>query len=389
MIKSKYKLELSNHICLCSLLFIIILPLQSQNLVPNPSFETFIDFNSSKSAGWHKVQISDTPDYFNLSSNNTFNNIFSDYIGGTRPKSGDGFIGIFCYRVQPDRNIKNIREFIETSLLYPLEKDSLYKIEVSLCLDGESNYVIKNFGVFFSNEHVQLNKGFLPFTTKPQLEFNSSYLDSTDVWISLQSFYKANGFEKFVTLGNFRPDKTTTVKSNIPIKDKKKKEKWDLTKKEKSAYYYIDDVIIEKVTIADQSQILIPDEPAESGESGFNINEIKADSLIVLKNIVFEFNKSELLPQSYNEINKLYQLMVSNPGIRVKLEGHTDNIGGYDFNLQLSIKRVESVTSFLIFKGINPNRIEYAGYSYSLPLVSNETDEGRAINRRVAFKIIQ
>jgi OmpA-OmpF porin, OOP family len=389
MIKSKDKFELSNHLSLCSLLLIIILPIQSQNLVPNPSFEAFIDFNNAKSTGWHKVQISDTPDYFNLSSSNSFNNIFSDYIGGTSPKSGDGFVGIFCYRVQPERSIKNIREYIETPLITAFEKDSLYKVEVSLCLDGESNYAIKNFGVFFSNERVQLNKGFNPFTTKPQLEFNSSYLDSTDAWIILQSFYKANGSEKFVTLGNFRPDKTTTVKSNIPIKDKRKKEKWDLTKKEKSAYYYIDDVIIEKITITDQSKIITTKGLIEPDESVFNINEIKADSSIILKNIVFEFNKSELMPQSYNEINKLYQLMVSNPDIRVKLEGHTDNIGGYDLNLQLSIKRVESVTSFLIFKGINPNRIEYAGYSYSNPLVSNETDEGRAINRRVAFKIIQ
>jgi len=170
---------------------------------------------------------------------------------------------------------------------------------------------------------------------------------------------------------------------------KGKQKKWGLTKKELAAYYYIDDVIIEKIQLAtDSSSFEIIDGPIAK-EQFFDIDEIKIDSLIVLKNIVFEFNKSDLLPESFNEIEKLYQLLVTNPEIRVKLEGHTDNVGEYDFNLELSMKRVESVTAYLISKGINSERIEFEGYSYSVPLESNDSEEGRAINRRVAFKIIQ
>jgi OOP family OmpA-OmpF porin len=168
-----------------------------------------------------------------------------------------------------------------------------------------------------------------------------------------------------------------------------KKEKWDLIKNEKSAYYYVDDVVVQKVTIARNQPVLDHEKNEQSNDTLFKINEITIDSSIVLKNIIFEFNKSDLLPESYYEINKLYKLMTSNPNIRIKLEGHTDNIGGYDFNLKLSIRRVESVTTYLINKGIDPNRIEFAGYSYSFPLESNQTEEGRKINRRVTFKIIQ
>jgi OmpA-OmpF porin, OOP family len=389
MIKPKPEFELLNYYYLCFLFLFISIPLKSQNLVINPSFEQFINFDTAKFIGWHKVQISDTPDYFNLGNSNPFNNIFNKYIGGINPKSGTGFVGIFCYRVNPDRNIKNIREIIETSLSSTLEKDSLYKVEISLCLDAESNIAIKNFGVYFSNSLNQVSKDNHSFSIKPQIEFNSSFLDSTKSWITLQSFYKAGGFEKYLAIGNFLPDRSTTIKKMTPQKVQGKKEKWDLIKNEKSAYYYVDDVVVQKVTIARNQPVLDHEKNEQSNDTLFKINEITIDSSIVLKNIIFEFNKSDLLPESYYEINKLYRLMISNPNIRIKLEGHTDNVGGYDFNLKLSVRRVESVTAYLINKGIDPNRVEFAGYSYSFPLESNQTEEGRKINRRVTFKIIQ
>ena len=389
MVRFSFKKILILYFWLILLLFFIIIQIKSQNLVPNPSFESFINFDAENSIGWHKAQRSDTPDYFNLSNNNPHNNIFNDYTGGTKPKSGNGFVGIFCLRIEPKRNIKNIREFIEAPLLNTLEKDSLYKVEVSLCLDNESNIAIKNFAIFFSGSPNVNNKDLKSLTIKPQIEFNSSFLDSTQSWIVLQSFYKANGIEKYICLGNFMTDKLTKVKSVVPIKEKGKHKKWALTKKELASYYYIDDLLVEKVTIINNFPPLIKNDETAPNKQFFDINEIVIDSSIVLKNIIFEFNKSDLLPESYDEINKLKHLMISNPDIRVKLEGHTDNIGDYDFNLILSQKRVESVTNYLIGQGINSNRIEYAGYSYSFPLASNETDEGRSINRRVAFKIIQ
>jgi OmpA-OmpF porin, OOP family len=386
--KTKINVRYEKRSISCILFLSIIFQLNAQNLVPNSSFEEYINFDTAKFKGWHKAQDSDTPDYINLGNNVPCNNIFSEFIGGTKPRSGDGYAGIFCYRVHPDRNIKNIREYIETPLINVLERDSLYKVEISLCLDAESNIAIRNFGLLFSQVPLQFNKDFKMFSQKPQLEFNSTYLDSTRSWITLQSFYKAEGFEKYLILGNFKADKSTTKKSNLSAKVKGKKSKWSLTPKESAAYYYIDDVVVEKVAFVENPTVVIQENEKESKDT-FNINEIKVDSAVVLKNILFEFNKSDLLPLSYDEINKLYHLMIAHPEIRIKLEGHTDNVGGYDFNLQLSLKRVESVVRYLIEKGINPERIEFAGYSYSYPLASNQTEEGRKINRRVAFKIIE
>jgi outer membrane protein OmpA-like peptidoglycan-associated protein len=112
------------------------------------------------------------------------------------------------------------------------------------------------------------------------------------------------------------------------------------------------------------------------------------DSTIILKNIFFEFNKADLLPASFNELQKLHDLMVKNATLKIKIEGHTDNHGNYEFNLQLSKKRAESVVLYLINKGISSDRMESAGFSYAIPVASNDTPEGRQLNRRVAFKII-
>jgi outer membrane protein OmpA-like peptidoglycan-associated protein len=96
-----------------------------------------------------------------------------------------------------------------------------------------------------------------------------------------------------------------------------------------------------------------------------------------------------LLPGSYTELNKLYYLLNTNPSIKIRIEGHTDNIGNYQFNLNLSLKRVESVAVYLTDKGIIPERIELAGYSFNYPIASNLTEEGRKQNRRVTFKLIK
>jgi Outer membrane protein and related peptidoglycan-associated (lipo)proteins len=370
---------------ICILYFVNV---SAQNLVPNPSFEESVNFDTSKYSGWHKAQKTDTPDYFNLSYDKPCNNIFDKFIGGVKPHTGNGFAGIFCYRVYPNNGTRNIREFIETPLISKLEKDSLYKIQISLSLDEESNVAIKNFGIFFSSSLLQFNKDFKLFAYKPQVEFNSTFLDSTKSWITLYTLYKAQGFENYIIIGNFKPDRETISKKIIAFKEKKKKKKWDLASNELASYYYVDDVIVEKNPIP---KILAKIDPAIKVEikDTFNINEIKLDTAIILKGIVFDFDKADLLPLSFIEINKLYYLMVSHPTIRIKLEGHTDNIGSYDYNLQLSQRRVEAVVDYLIEKGITPDRIEFAGYSYSLPIATNDTEEGRQINRRVVFRIIE
>jgi hypothetical protein len=219
-----YKEGLNRYIALVVLLC-LLLPVQSQNLVPNPSFEDFVDFTGKNISGWHKIQHSDTPDYFNFDERNPFNNIFSEYMGGTQPRTGNAFVGFFCLRANPQRNVKNVREYIGSTLINPLEKDSLYRVEISLCLDLESNAAVKNFGVLFSANPPGFTRDYQLFSAKPQIEFTLSYPDITAGWITVSSFYKASGNEKCIILGNFRTDKATSYQKLPVVKIKGKDKK--------------------------------------------------------------------------------------------------------------------------------------------------------------------
>lgn len=104
--------------------------------------------------------------------------------------------------------------------------------------------------------------------------------------------------------------------------------------------------------------------------------------------ILFETGKATLKPASSEPLNKLVQLMNDNPECYVTVDGHTDNVGNADFNLKLSQKRAESVKSYLISKGIAPNKVVATGYGLTKPIDTNDTPEGRANNRRTEIDLV-
>ena len=110
---------------------------------------------------------------------------------------------------------------------------------------------------------------------------------------------------------------------------------------------------------------------------------------VVLNNIFFDFNKATLRPESKTELQNIIEFLQQNPNISLEISGHTDNVGSYEYNLNLSEKRAQAVVDYLIQQGISSNRLVYKGYSYTKPIASNSTEEGRQLNRRVEFKIIK
>jgi outer membrane protein OmpA-like peptidoglycan-associated protein len=105
-------------------------------------------------------------------------------------------------------------------------------------------------------------------------------------------------------------------------------------------------------------------------------------------NIYFQFGKATLKPESFIGLDNVVKLMESNKTLRIEISGHTDNIGGLKPNTKLSTDRAKAVADYLIKKGINPTRVESKGYAYSQPVAPNSTENGRAQNRRVEFKVL-
>lgn len=107
----------------------------------------------------------------------------------------------------------------------------------------------------------------------------------------------------------------------------------------------------------------------------------------VLRNVFFDFDQSTLKNESHVELDKLADYLKENSAIHIELGGHTDNQGSAEYNEKLSLERAKSVYNYLINKGIDKNRMSFKGYGASRPVATNETEEGRALNRRTEFKI--
>ena len=103
----------------------------------------------------------------------------------------------------------------------------------------------------------------------------------------------------------------------------------------------------------------------------------------------FEFNKAALLSSAYPTLDQLAKSMKDNPETRWKIEGYTDSKGSDSYNMKLSRERAQSVVDYLINKGIERSRLEVVPFGESQPVASNDTQEGRAMNRRVEIKLIQ
>ena len=108
----------------------------------------------------------------------------------------------------------------------------------------------------------------------------------------------------------------------------------------------------------------------------------------VLKNMFFATDKTKILSSSEPALQELYKLLSDNPDIRIRIIGHTDDVGKDDYNQRLSEGRSKSVKQEMVNRGIKPERIETAGHGEKDPIVPNDSDEHRQMNRRVEIEII-
>ncbi|PRZ01054.1 WD40 repeat protein [Marinilabilia salmonicolor] len=118
------------------------------------------------------------------------------------------------------------------------------------------------------------------------------------------------------------------------------------------------------------------------------LKPIEAGATVRLENVFFETDSYQLDPRSKVELQEVVEFMKENPNIRIMLEGHTDNVGSEEYNLDLSENRARSVFNYLAANGVDEARMEYKGYGFSRPIDTNETEEGRAQNRRTEMRIL-
>jgi outer membrane protein OmpA-like peptidoglycan-associated protein len=232
--------------------------------------------------------------------------------------------------------------------------------------------------IFLAKEHEYLSEDIFQTIARPYIpqvvNSTDSTITNTRGWQRIRGTFVAQGGEQYITLGNFN----LAEHSGYIDYD-------SLTRLLPGAYYYIDDVTVQCLNcpppVADDlnvdSTYLTEEQPAFTVGSTF-----------VLKDIYFEFDKSTILQQSYFELKSLISLLETYPQMHIEIRGHTDGKGSDSYNLRLSENRAKAVADYLISKGVSEKRLQHKGYGKSLPIDSNDTEEGRANNRRVEFKII-
>jgi len=114
----------------------------------------------------------------------------------------------------------------------------------------------------------------------------------------------------------------------------------------------------------------------------------EVESLVLNGDTNFEFNKSKLLPNAYPILDGLLGTMNKHPRYKWEIGGYTDKIGSASYNKKLSKQRAQSVVEYLVSKGIERHNLKIAGYGKENPIATNETNEGRSMNRRVEIKVI-
>lgn len=161
----------------------------------------------------------------------------------------------------------------------------------------------------------------------------------------------------------------------IPFKGKKK------------FVYYVEDK--DKFGTSVEVDLTNPNQPKVS-DNQIKVSSFKkgeAQGAFEMKTLHFDHNSDKIRQESYFDLERLAKMLKANPSLRLKIEGHTDNVGQDGFNMELSQRRARAVKNFLVTKGCAAHTIIAAGYGETRPKASNNTPEGRQKNRRVEFKV--
>lgn len=219
------------------LTFLIPITGWGQNLVPNPSFESFsncpiapnqVDFINN----WGKI---DTPDFFSSCGSNDYQTP-NNLLGIETPKSGLSYVGLYSY----DSRISDKREFVYVKLFDTLLNNATYKAEFYISLADTSTIALKSIGITFTSNNPFNFSNDDVLNLDSYLDSNNKYISSKSGWDKLELYFKAKGDELFIIIGNMKFDNSINV-MKLPSDNN------DFT----GSYYYIDDVSLVRVIAKD------------------------------------------------------------------------------------------------------------------------------------------
>lgn len=342
----------------------------ADNIIPNPGFERY----SSTPIGWfykgkHFTSVMKYWDSATAASPDVFGpkvrvpaHWAEKGFGKQIPHEGKSMAGITAYGCEEGK--PHCREYIQIQLREPLVVGQGYYAEFYASHLPRSIQV-NGLGMHFSKVKIE-EKIDTHLDLTPQVMANNLVVAPNHQWVKISGEFVAQSEADYLLIGNFLPDSLT--KKHIPFSNCLN-----------YAYYYIDAVVLTKT----DPYVEVP-----VREDDLCCITVEEGKIIQLRDIFFDTDKAELLPRSYTELNKLLTLMQDNPQMIIEVRGHTDSMGESNYNLYLSRKRSKAVVEYLNQNGIEKSRTRYKGYGNTMPVASNNDEEGRQLNRRVEFLIL-
>lgn len=349
-------------------------PAKPKNLVINPSFEIPADSSQSLDVsnplqalkGWSSPNGAAPKVFTSVRKGNSY--FVYDPYGASwdfSARSGKNVAGVNV-RGGTSKNPK--REYLQGMLSKPLEVGKKYYFGFWVHYHCEG---ANNIGIAFLPNKTQLDSsGIIPLQPASYQGKVTNYNKNSTWTLVRDSFIAYKSFQYFI-IGNFFSDSLTKVQS-----------------RQYNHYFaFLDDILV--VEAENQSFKKPVDEKIEVQKWVSNtVAAQNTQKAIVLENVYFDYNKSELLSKSFPSLDDLAEQLQAVPTLKIKIKGHTSTEGNDAYNLKLSRNRAKAVQDYLIQKGISSDRLSYEGYGETQPVSTDPAESERAKNRRVEFEIL-
>ncbi|HOB27340.1 MAG TPA: OmpA family protein [Bacteroidales bacterium] len=265
--------------------------------------------------------------------------------------------------------------------------------------DNNEKPEVKNIGYPINTENDEM--GFIVSIDGKYGYFSSNNIKNESIggmdFYYFPLYNEAKPEEVILIKGNLKSEDTTKpIKATVQIKSMESKHITFIPVDEDGDYvasllknedYLLtikgEDIVYQSTYVAAKDSITAPVIKLE-----MEVQPIEVGKHYRLHNIYFAFNSADILANSQKVLDEFIVFLNDHPTLQIGIEGHTDNVGSDEFNLILSENRAKAVYNYLVNNGIDANRLQYKGFGESSPIATNETEEGRAMNRRTEFVIL-
>lgn len=291
--------------------------------------------------------------------------LFLDYLGQMFPKrdlvdlstytprTGKIMLGIKTFGCPS--NSSPCKEYLQVKLEAPLQAHHQYYFEYWVC-PIKPSIKVNSFGIALTKSQTQnyLEIGTINLqSVHTQQEIITG--DSA-IWHRISGVFETDDSYSHIVIGNFEEDEFMISRKEAGGLD--------------YGYYLVDDVLVRPI---DQNRLAT----------------YKVDEVITLEHILFEFDQAVLLESSKPSLDELVNYLQINQELNLEVIGHTDAVGTKEYNLKLSRSRANAIKAYLVEQGINASRVRPMGLGNEYPLVKNDSEENRQLNRRVEIKLTE